>query len=87
MEGKYRRVREALKSSRYTVAFCGTGMMKESGMPSMRAPEIAYEVEKKYGYSPEEIFSSAFYATSPAPLHLEVMLRPGKGQKVSVQPV
>lgn len=63
MEGKYRRVREALKSSRYTVAFCGTGMMKESGMPSMRAPEIAYEVEKKYGYSPEEIFSSAFYAT------------------------
>lgn len=63
MEGKYRRVREALENSRYTVAFCGTGMMKESGMPSMRAPEIAYEVEQKYGYSPEEIFSSAFYAT------------------------
>ena len=36
-------------------------MMKESGMPSLRAPEIAYQVEKEYGYSPEEIFSSVFY--------------------------
>lgn len=63
MNGKYERVRKELENSNYTIAFCGTGMMKESGMPSMRAPEIAYEVEKKYGYSPEEIFSSAFYAT------------------------
>ena len=60
---KYSMIREALEKSHYTVAFCGTGMMKESGMPSMRDPEIAYEVEKKYGYSPEEIFTSAFYAT------------------------
>ena len=48
-------------SSSYTVAMCGTDMMKESGMPSLRAPEIAYQVEKEYGYSPEEIFSSVFY--------------------------
>ncbi len=60
---KYGMIRETLEKSHYTVAFCGTGMMKESGMPSMRSPEIAYGVEKKYGYSPEEIFTSAFYST------------------------
>lgn len=27
----------------------------------MRAPEISYKVEREYGYSPEEIFSSVFY--------------------------
>lgn len=58
---KYGMIREILKKSTYTVAMCGTDMMKESGMQSMRAPEISYKVEREYGYSPEEIFSSVFY--------------------------
>ena len=57
----YEMIRDILDRSSYTVAMCGTDMMKESGMPSLRAPEIAYEVEKEFGYSPEEIFSSVFY--------------------------
>ena len=58
---EYEMIRGVLEHSSYTVAMCGTDMMKESGMPSLRAPEIAYQVEKEYGYSPEEIFSSVFY--------------------------
>ena len=58
---EYEMIRDILDKSSYTVAMCGTDMMKESGMPSLRAPEIAYQVEKEYGYSPEEIFSSVFY--------------------------
>lgn len=58
---EYALIRDILEKSSYTVAMCGTDMMKESGMPSLRAPEIAYQVEKEYGYSPEEIFSSVFY--------------------------
>lgn len=61
----YERIRDILDKSSYTVAMCGTDMMKESGMPSLRAPEIAYQVEKEFGYSPEEIFSSVFYANPP----------------------
>lgn len=61
----YERIRDILDKSSYTVAMCGTDMMKESGMPSLRAPEIAYQVEKEFGYSPEEIFSSVFYANRP----------------------
>lgn len=62
---KYEMIRDILDKSNYTVAMCGTDMMKESGMPSLRAPEIAYNVEKEYGYSPEEIFSSVFYTNRP----------------------
>lgn len=57
----YDMFREILENSRCTVAMCGTDMMKESGMPSLRAPEISFEVEEEFGYSPEEIFSSVFY--------------------------
>ncbi|MCI8376054.1 MAG: NAD-dependent deacetylase [Lachnospiraceae bacterium] len=58
---QYGMIREILEKSTYTVAMCGTDMMKESGMQSMRVPEISYKVEREYGYSPEEIFSSVFY--------------------------
>ena len=61
----YELIRNILDKSRYTVAMCGTDMMKESGMPSLRAPEIAYQVEQEFGYSPEEIFSSIFYVNRP----------------------
>ena len=75
----YERIRDILDKSSYTVAMCGTDMMKESGMPSLRAPEIAYQVEKEFGYSPEEIFSSVFYANRPDTFfkyYREWMLKP-----------
>jgi len=76
---EYEVIRRILEKSKYTVAMCGTDMMKESGMPSLRAPEIAYEVEKKYGYSPEEIFSSVFYVNRTETFfkyYREEMLKP-----------
>ena len=75
----YERIRDILEKSSYTVAMCGTDMMKESGMPSLRAPEIAYQVEKEFGYSPEEIFSSIFYVNRPETFfkyYREWMLKP-----------
>lgn len=78
----YERIRDILDKSSYTVAMCGTDMMKESGMPSLRAPEIAYQVEKEFGYSPEEIFSSVFYANRPDTFfkyYREWMLKPPSG--------
>ena len=44
---EYKVIREILEKSSYTVAMCGTDMMKESGMQSMRAPEISYKVERE----------------------------------------
>ena len=75
----YELIRNILDKSRYTVAMCGTDMMKESGMPSLRAPEIAYQVEQEFGYSPEEIFSSIFYVNRPETFfkyYREWMLKP-----------
>lgn len=76
---KYEVIRDILENSSYTVAMCGTEMMKESGMPSLRAPEIAYRVEKEYGYSPEEIFASVFYTNRKETFfkyYREEMLKP-----------
>ena len=44
---------------------CGSGMMEEGGFIGVKNPDKAYDIETKYGYSAEEIFSSAFYNTRP----------------------
>ncbi|MCI9593409.1 MAG: NAD-dependent deacetylase [Lachnospiraceae bacterium] len=54
-----------LEKSHYTVALCGSGMMEEGGALVIRADERAYDIELKYGVSPEYIFSSAYYNTRP----------------------
>lgn len=64
MEGKISKLREILDESRYTVAICGSGMMEEGGFIGVKNPDKAYDIETKYGYSAEEIFSSAFYNTA-----------------------
>ena len=51
---------QILRDSRYTVVLTGSGMMVESGYPLLRDGDESYEIEKKYGYSFEEIFSSGF---------------------------
>ena len=53
---------QILENSRYTVVLTGAGMMLESGYPLLRDGEESYEIENKYGYSYEEIFSSGFYS-------------------------
>ncbi|MEF9941299.1 MAG: Sir2 family NAD-dependent protein deacetylase [Lachnospiraceae bacterium] len=52
-----------LEQSKYTVVLSGYGMLLESGYPALRDGEESYDIELKYGYSTEEIFSSAFFAT------------------------
>ena len=53
---------QILENSRYTVALTGAGMLIESGYPLLRDGEESYEIENRYGYSFEEIFSSGFYS-------------------------
>ena len=44
---KYEVIRDILENSSYTVAMCGTEMMKESGMPSLRARSEERRVGKE----------------------------------------
>lgn len=59
---KEKNLLEILKNSRYTVILSGIELMIESGYPALRDGEESYDIEEKYGYSFEEIFSSGFYA-------------------------
>lgn len=54
---------ELLKKSRYTVVLSGRGMLEENGYPVVRDGGESYDIEEKYGYSAEEIFSSSFFST------------------------
>ena len=72
---------QILENSRYTVALTGAGMLIESGYPLLRDGEESYEIENRYGYSFEEIFSSGFYSARKElffRLYKEVMLNTAK---------
>lgn len=59
---KEKNILQVLGESRYTVVLSGVELMKESGYPLLRDGDESYEIEEKYGYSFEEIFSSSFYS-------------------------
>ena len=61
LEKKIELLKNILNDSRYTVMLGGSGMMKEGGYQGLKSPEQAYETEKKYGLSPEDIFTTVFY--------------------------
>ncbi|MEG0988062.1 MAG: Sir2 family NAD-dependent protein deacetylase [Clostridium sp.] len=63
MEETIQALKRILDESRDTIVLCGSGMTEESGFVGIKKPERAYEIECKYGASPEEIFSSAYYST------------------------
>lgn len=65
MEERIATLRRILDGSAYTVALCGSGMMEEGGFFAIKAGDRAYEIEQKYGYSTEEIFTSSFYTARP----------------------
>jgi NAD-dependent deacetylase len=58
-------MRNAVKRSNNMVCLMGRRVSLSTGCDSYGGDEFAYEVEEKYGYSPEEIFTSAFYNTRP----------------------
>lgn len=64
-QGKIETLRKILDESKYTVALCGSGMMEEGGFLVVKNQDRAYDIEEKYGISPEEIFSSAYYSARP----------------------
>ena len=63
MNMRSKNILQLLEESKYTVAISGKEMFLENGYPGVRDGEESYEIEQKYGYSAEEILSSAFYAT------------------------
>lgn len=65
MDNKISQLRAMLDESRYTVALCGSGMMEEGEFLGVKKQERAYEIEKAYGFSSDEIFTSAVYNTRP----------------------
>ena len=62
-------VKKLVHESKYLVVFSGSGMQRDCGHKSLRDPERAYRIEAEYGYSPEEMFSSAFYNTRIEPFY------------------
>ena len=62
---KISHLRRILDDSTYTVALCGSGMMEEGGFIGIKKQDKAYDIENRYGYGVEEMYSSAFYNTRP----------------------
>lgn len=64
-EAGLKRLKEMLEESRYTVALCGSGMMEEVGLKGLKWESLAYEMEEKYGETPEELFHIECLARRP----------------------
>lgn len=60
---KMKDLAKLLYESKYMVCISGREMIVEDGIDSMRNMETAYDIEMKYGYSPEEVFSARFFNT------------------------
>lgn len=60
-DSKITNVKRLIHESKYLACICGGDMLREIGHSSLRDPEKAYDIEVRYGYSPEEMFNSAFY--------------------------
>lgn len=54
-----------IAQSRYLVVLSGSDMLEEGGTLPIRNQDRAYEIEEKYGHSPEDFLSQAFYSTRP----------------------
>ncbi len=65
MEKKLQILKNILDSSRYTVALCGSGILEECGYPGILSLDVAYDIENKYGDSPEYLYSSSYFNTRP----------------------
>lgn len=65
LEKKIESLKRILAESNYTVAICGSGMMEEGGYIGVKMQERAYDIEEKYGVSPEDLFTSSYLNTRP----------------------
>lgn len=79
----YETLRQMLEESRRIMVFSGMGMIRESGIPYFKDEPYAYEIETKYGVSPEEFLSAAYYSTRPGAFYKfykEEMLKDRSGR-------
>lgn len=65
MNRKVELLKKILNESMYTVAICGSGILEEGGYASLKRQDRAYEIEEKYGVSPEDIYRGSYYNTRP----------------------
>lgn len=61
----YEMLKQMIDESRNIMVFSGMGMIRESGISYFRDEPFAYEIETKYGVSPEEFLSAAYYNSRP----------------------
>lgn len=61
-ENRIEEARQIIKESNHIVVLSGRRMMLETGLIGRRAEERVYEIEEEFGYSPEEILTSAFWS-------------------------
>lgn len=61
----YELLKSSIAESNSIVFMSGLGFAREINIPNFRDDSEAYEVELKYGYSPEDLYSSTFYSTRP----------------------
>jgi len=62
---KQKRLRELLAVSERIVFFGGAGVSTESGIPDFRSDRGVFNAVKAFGYPPEELLSSNFFAVHP----------------------
>lgn len=60
---KLETLKELIENGKYVVALCGSGMIEECGMYPLKDQERAYQIEEKYGRSPEYLYTDAFFNT------------------------
>lgn len=53
-------VRKIIRDSNNIVIISGMKLMEESGLADIKNQENCFEIERKYGYSPEEILTTGF---------------------------
>lgn len=56
-------IKKLIYESKHLVALEGVGLNLENHYPALLDDDWSYGIEEKYGYSPEELLSSSFYAT------------------------
>ncbi len=56
-------LKHVIDRGKYVVALCGSGMLRECGGHSLKEQNTAYEIEEKYGRSPEYLYTDVYFNT------------------------
>lgn len=62
---KIERLKKVIDRSQYLVCLMGVSISSQCGCTNYRDESDSYEIEDKYGYSPDEMFNATFYNVRP----------------------